>query len=93
MPFPEIPPRTPTMIGRIRVLLEQVPAYIDADGNPVAEEKNVQYDIAILDQDGKRIVTPHDRGDLLPFLTLQQKQGLLQFILDIRVQAEMEFLP
>jgi len=93
MPFPEIPPRTPAAIGRIRILLEQVPAYTDADGNPVAEEKNVQYDIAILDQDGKRIATPHDRGDLIPFLTVAQRNGLLNFINDIRAQAEAEFLP
>ena len=93
MPFPEIPPRTPIAIGEIIITLHQVPATTDADGNPIAEVREVFYDIAILDQEGRRIKTPHDRGDLIPFLTIAQRNGLLNFINDIRAQAEAEFLP
>jgi hypothetical protein len=70
---------TPESIGRIEVFLSD------------DVEQKAEFDIAILMSDGT--TQKHRRGDLVPHITPTQRQGLLDFMAALRVQAGDEILP
>ena len=78
--------QTPTEVPTVDISL-WVTNHIKDDREP----KGAEYTILVLDQDGDVMKTL--RGDLLPHLTTVQKNWLLQFMDDIKVQAEAQILP
>lgn len=85
MAFEREPQRTPTAIGNLVVILkdgvarEEEPAY-----------KSAHFEIRVVMSDGTEVVK---RGDLIPHITLQQRTGLIDFLNDLRAQAQNEILP
>ena len=77
-----IPPeaRVPTSIGEIVVVL--------TDG----EHQSAEYHLALLDQNGVKIEFPGQCGDLVPHLTQEQIQALLDFMAALREKAVQQLL-
>lgn len=82
MPFEKTPNQIPTSIGKIKIVL------IDDPGL----DKRVLYALDILDQDGDVIQSNQSSGNLVPHLTQDQINWLLQFGVDLRTKAESELL-
>jgi hypothetical protein len=87
MTFTPAQPRTPTAIGSVVIILKDRPAM---ESQPAS--KTVSYDVAVLDQDGRRMDVPQDTGNLAPHLTQAQINALIQFMTDMRAKAEAELL-
>ena len=81
MAFPQEQPIVPTAIGDISVTLTDI-------ADPAAQ--SAQFEVQVLDGNGclMRLL----RGDLVPHITAQQRQGLIDFMNDLRAQAESEIL-
>lgn len=82
MPLPQAQTKTPTEIGEVRVELTDYP---DTPAD------TARFVVEILDQDG--IVMGVKHGDLIPHLTPQQINALVNFMAMLRTQAESEILP
>jgi hypothetical protein len=76
MALTQEPTRTPTGIGKIRVIIT------DMDGTLAG--KSIDFEAAVQLSDGSGI-TRH--GDLAPHLTPAQKTALISFMDSLRVQA------
>lgn len=86
MAFARQAAKTPTSIGAIVVTLKDAPATAE---NP--QIRTAYFQVEVLDVNGDRIRLL--RGDLVPHLTQAQAAGLLDFMADLRTQAENEVLP
>ena len=84
MAFDLEPTRTPVSIGNIVVLLKDAVA----SGEQPAS-KSAHFEVKVLLSDGTTI---QRRGDLVPHITPQQVQGLINFMNDLRVQAAAQIL-
>ncbi len=85
MPFTK-PVITPTKITEIRILLRSAPA---PDGTM---DKDVFYEVTLLDQNGNKIETPSTRGNLAPHITMADKVWLADFMDRLRAQAVAQFI-
>lgn len=83
MAFEAEPTRTPDRIGRLMVILES-PDPLD-EGTPSA-----QYRVQVWLTDGSDV---YRWGDLVPHITAQQRTALLNFMNDLRTQAEGQIIP
>ena len=84
MAFELEPTRTPVSIGNIVVMLKDAVA----QGEQPAS-KSAHFEVKVLLSDGTMI---QRRGDLVPHLTPQQVQGLINFMNDLRAQAQQQIL-
>ena len=84
--FEKAASRVPTEIGTINIFLRATPV----EGGPVQYGAN--YEVEILDQDGKRIDANGDNGNLIPHLTQDQATWLVQFMTDMRALATSGFI-
>lgn len=75
--------RTPAAIGPIRIKLD--------DPTGATAEMAATFFLTVLDQDGQVLKEIH--GDLVPHLTTQQRNGLIQLMEDLRALAVAEILP
>jgi hypothetical protein len=82
---------TPTSIGGIRITLYENPNGTLPDGG-IGLIRTVSYEVEVLDQNNARMRTRGDIGNLIPHLTSQQMQALLQFMDDMRTKANAEIL-
>lgn len=83
MAFERATSDVPTTIGTVIVTLVDDPV----DG------QKVNYEIAVLDQDGQQMRVRGDIGNLVPHLTAGQITALQNFMADIRTKAVAELLP
>lgn len=84
MAFDKEPTRTPMAIRRIVITLE--------DGVITSTSETYQtanFEIQIELSDGSAVTR---RGNLVPHITAGQRQGLLDFMANLRAQAEAEIL-
>ena len=81
--------RIPTSIPRIEVILIDSTEYDNDKEGPLGQEAN--FSLRVLDQDGQLL--SKKGGDLVPHLTQQQIDALMNFITSLRIQAESELLP
>lgn len=83
MPFSQTPTKMPTSIGEITIVLK------DPDGTNA--NRAIDGDVRVLDQNNK--ILRIWEGDLQPYLTQAQINGLITFLDDLRTQAAAELLP
>lgn len=78
---------TAVSISRMEVLLVDAPTSGGDDNTPLRE---ASFAITVELSNGDRIVK---RGNLVPHLTTAQITGLLDFMANLRTQAENQILP
>lgn len=83
MAFQQEPTRTPVSIGNLVVILKDT---WDEVGQPY---QSAHFDIRVELSDGSEVVR---RGDLVPHITQQQRQALMDFMAALRLQAMGEVL-
>ena len=76
--------RVPVAITSISVVLKDT---FDENGDPY---QSAHYSVRVVFSDGSTVVR---KGDLVQYITPQQRQGLLDFMSALRTQAIDEFLP
>ena len=86
MAFDPEPSKVPAAIGATIITLKDVPATAET---PAIKAAYFQLDV--LDASGVRI--NQLSGNLVPHLTQAQIAGQLQFMADLRTQAEAQILP
>lgn len=79
MAFDLEPTRTPASIGNVEVILK----------DSLADGKSAHFDVIVNFSDGS---TVHRRGDLVPHITVAQRDALINFMAGLRVQAETQLL-
>lgn len=84
MAFQIEPTRVPVEIGNIVVILKDA---VETGEEPAYQ--SAHFDVKILLSDGT-VVTR--RGDLIPHITVAQRQALMAFMNDLRTQAVQEIL-
>lgn len=83
MAFIEESGRTPVSVDAIAVILK------DAFGES-GPYQSAHYSVRILFSDGSSAVR---KGNLVPHITVDQRNALMGFLDSLRTQAEGEFLP
>jgi hypothetical protein len=83
MAFSTEPNRTPTSIGAIRIVLD--------DLNGTNPGKTVTFSVEVLDASGATMAVKS--GNLQPHLTAQQLSTLSEFLDDMRAKAAAEIIP
>ena len=73
----------PTAVGNIVIILKDA---FDEEGAPY---QSAHFQINIQMSDGR---TVHRRGDLVPHITPAQRQGLMDFMVALRMQAGLQIL-
>jgi hypothetical protein len=79
--------KTPTTIRRITVTLSDRAAF---DNNMASQSAN--YELVVLDQNGQHLSFTGDAGNLIPHITIAQRNALMAFLNDLRAQAETQIL-
>lgn len=82
MAFQQKQSSIPASLGGIRI------AIVDQDGTPA--NMSVHFQVQIFDQNGNDMDPIF--GDLVPHLTIQQRDAAIQLMQDIRAKAELEIL-
>lgn len=83
MAFEQEPTRGPAGIGELIIVLKDS---FDEEGQPY---QSASFRIGVVMSDGSVVLR---RGDLVPHITPAQRQGLLDFVANLRVQADTQIV-
>ena len=79
--------QVPTTIPRLTITLSDRLAHGEEPASQLAN-----YQLVLLDQNGRRIPFPKDTGNLVPHLTPAQITALQSFMTDMRTLAEAQII-
>jgi hypothetical protein len=89
--------RTPVSIGRMVIRLTDVPETSETVDGPDGPEtvteaawQSAQFELVVEYDDG---TTERRAGNLAPHITTAQRDALMQFLSNLRAQAETQILP
>lgn len=89
MAFSKADSRVPTSIGAITLTLLDDPNYVDEETGITGQKYVANYDIEVLDQNGRRMRVPFDNGDLIPQLSSTEQSSLLALAQSLRTKADV----
>lgn len=84
------PPTTPvaTSIPIIKVTLYD---RLETEDEPASQGAN--YQLVVIDQNGRRFRWGHEQGNAVPHLTTAERNYLMAFLTSFRARSEGEVLP
>ncbi len=84
-----IPPTTPvpTTLKSLTVTLKD---WLAGDGQDAGQSAG--YSLVLLDQDGRRLRWSHEQGNLVPHITVEQREWLMSFMASLRMQVKARII-
>lgn len=89
MTLPTLSPRTPTTVVSVKIAMSTTLVFDEESEEYLSEDrKRASFALKVLDENGNPMPSASISGDLIPHITAEQTNWLVQFLNDMRTLAE-----